>query len=627
MALQRNSKQKKDLLVAGIMALGIAGLFLVLFYVFPNSAGSWIHLVERKTLDSYFKKVSRHLKADPTIVIITINDEALNVMQPRYGRWPWPRRAMGEIVEYLHHVGARVIGIDVLYPEVNLSDPAGDRFFVQQVKSAGNVILAANYSATNDPLLPFGPLYQACSGTGGIDFTADPDGPTRRYRLLYPREDGIHPGLALAMAQFLKTPIDWTHLPLDHYNSYRINWYGPQGQFTYIGANKVLEAYQEWKQNPHDADLHEEASQFLKNKIVLVGVTATGLFDLRANPYSPIYPGIEVHATALSNLIRGDFIHSLPMGWGIFYLFLVGFASAGAGILLRSPLKESLFALGIISLIFLFGTQSFARDYWVPTALPLMTVLGTVMATLFWNYLTTGKEKRFIRQAFARYINEEVLDVLLNDPEKLQLGGENVNVTVLFSDIRNFTSLSENRPPDEVVAWLNEYLTEMVDIVFHYQGTLDKFIGDAIMAFWGAPIKTPNHPDLAVQAGIAMLKKVEELRARWQQEGKPESGKPELRIGIGINSAEMTVGNIGSERSQSYTVIGDGVNLASRLETLNKTYATSMIVSEFTYERVKEKVVARFLDEVKVKGKEKSVKIYEVTDWRGADTPPFSVES
>ena len=310
--------------------------------------------------------------------------------------------------------------------------------------------------------------------------------------------------------------------------------------------------------------------------------------------------------------MQHHFIRVIPPAVGILYVLGITIIMSLVGRSLRSPIKETLFILFLVGLIITCGLLSFAHNLWIPIALPLLTLFLMATSTIFWNYFTTGREKRFIRGAFARYINEDVLDELLSDPEKLELGGENATLTVLFSDIRGFTSLSEKLAPNEVVALLNEYLTAMVDIVFEYHGTLDKFIGDAVMAFWGAPIKTADHAASAVRAGLAMLAKAQELRTKWLAEGKPA-----LEIGIGINTAEITVGNIGSSRSQSYTVIGDGVNLASRLESLNKTYHTHLIISEFTYAQVRDQVEARLLDDVQVKGKEQSVKIYEVTGWRG----------
>ncbi|MBI1909372.1 MAG: adenylate/guanylate cyclase domain-containing protein [Deltaproteobacteria bacterium] len=603
----------KKILLAGLLSLFFSVFFLFLFYGSPRNAGAWLHLMERKILDAEFRNIPRSVKADPSIVIVTINDTALRAMEPKYGRWPWPRRVMGEMVEYLRAIGVRAIGIDILYPERNAKDPQGDRFFVDQVHKAGKVVLAADFPENRKPLFPFASLFKASAGIGGVHLSADPDGPTRRYQHLYHSEGKTYPSLALGVAQQLSLQIQPEKIPLLKNGTFNLHWYGPKGAFPYIEADKILEAREEWKSGGPEAGLHEQASEFFKDKVVFIGVTATGLFDLRANPYSPVYPGVEIHATALSNLWHGDFIRRAPPPAVILFVLLIPLL-AGLGIVMaQSPLKELLVTALASILATTCGILAFQKSgLWVPIALTQTVLLVNAATLISWNYFTTGREKRFLRNAFARYLTEDVLKELLNHPEGLKLGGENATLTVLFSDIRDFTTLSEKLKPDEVVALLNEYLTAMVDIVFQHQGTLDKFIGDAVMAFWGAPVKTEDHAAKAVRAGLAMLEKVGEIRARWQSQGKPL-----LKIGIGINTAPITVGNIGSEKCQSYTVIGDGVNLASRLESLNKTYHTELIVSEFTYERIREKAIARTLDEVKVKGKEQSVKIYEVTGWKG----------
>lgn len=590
----------------------VALLFFFLYYPAGKSAGAWIHFLERKALDIGFTRFSSVVKPDPDIVILAINDKVLQEMEPTLGRWPWPRRVMGEIVDYLHQVGVQGIGIDILYPERDLKDPQGDLFFAAKIKEAGNVSLAADFPepifgrTDRFPLFPFDDLLKVARAIGGVHLFADPDGPTRRYRLVYTDHDHSYPGLALSLLPSETAKAILKEAPLLPDGTYLLRWYGPQGTFRYIEAHKILQARKEFLSG--GGALHQQASSFLKDKRVLVGVTATGLFDLRVTPFSPVYPGVEVHATALSNLKNSQFLYQPSPGMVVLYVVLVAILAGLIGALLENPfLETSLMILltlmnGLVGLIAL-KTYSF----WVPVALPALAVFIISASHLSWNYFVTGRDKRFIREAFAKYINEEVLSELLKNPEKLKLGGENVPLTILFSDIRGFTSLSENLKPDEVVSLLNEYLTAMVDIVFAHGGTLDKFIGDAVMAFWGAPVKRSDHAERAVQTGLAMLKKVEEIREKWQKEGKPS-----IRIGIGINTGLVTVGNIGSARSQSYTVIGDEVNLASRLESLNKEMKTEMIISESTLSTLRDKIKYRPLGEVKVKGKEKMVNIYEV---------------
>jgi adenylate cyclase len=223
--------------------------------------------------------------------------------------------------------------------------------------------------------------------------------------------------------------------------------------------------------------------------------------------------------------------------------------------------------------------------------------------------MTEQREKKYIRQTFSKFVSKSVVDELLKDPDKLKLGGEKKILTVLFSDIRGFTTISERLTPEALVEHLNEYLQAMTDIVFKYYGTLDKYVGDEIMAFWGAPIPQDDHAVLAARASVEMMRVLGELNRKWVSEGKPE-----LHIGIGLNTGDMVVGNMGSSSRMDYTLMGDNVNLGARLEGTNKVYGTNIIISEATYEYVKEHIVARELDLIRVKGKELPVKIYELVD-------------
>jgi len=223
--------------------------------------------------------------------------------------------------------------------------------------------------------------------------------------------------------------------------------------------------------------------------------------------------------------------------------------------------------------------------------------------------LTEQQEKKYIRQTFSKFVSKTVVDELLKHPDKLKLGGDKKILTVLFSDIRSFTTISEKMTPEELVEHLNEYLQAMTELVFKYDGTLDKYVGDEIMAFWGAPIPQDNHALLACKCAVEMMQVLEQLNKRWVQ-----MNKPALHIGIGINTGEMVVGNMGSASRMDYTLMGDNVNLGARLEGTNKQYGTGIIISEFTYEHVKDHVIARELDLVRVKGKQLPVKIYELID-------------
>ncbi|MEW6040639.1 MAG: adenylate/guanylate cyclase domain-containing protein, partial [Elusimicrobiota bacterium] len=252
---------------------------------------------------------------------------------------------------------------------------------------------------------------------------------------------------------------------------------------------------------------------------------------------------------------------------------------------------------------FIFAKFNFHMDFLKPG----LSIILSFSGVMGYRLLTEEKEKRWIKKTFSYYLSPTVIDELAGNPDKLRLGGERKILTVLFSDIRNFTTISEKLNPEEVVGILNEYLSAMTDIVFKHSGTLDKFIGDAIMAFWGAPIYSEDHAEKAVECALEMIDKLKELQEEWKRQNKPI-----IDIGIGINTGEMVVGNLGSHQRMDYTVIGDNVNLGSRLEGLNKQYATHIIISEATNEAIKHKFKSKSLGQVSVKGKEKPVTIFEL---------------
>jgi adenylate cyclase len=248
-----------------------------------------------------------------------------------------------------------------------------------------------------------------------------------------------------------------------------------------------------------------------------------------------------------------------------------------------------------------------AQRIWIAAFLPTATLALNYAGIVSYRFFFEERERKRVHNTFGQYVAPGIVNQLLEHPELLRLGGEEKNLTAMFSDIRNFTGISETMSPQDLVGLLNEHLSEMTDVVFHYRGTLDKYIGDSIMAFWGAPYPQPDHAENACKAGLAMLKTLEVLQARWKAVGKPQ-----LNIGIGINTGPMLVGNMGSKRRFNFTIMGDNVNLASRLETLNKTFGTRLIISGTTWEAVQDKMLARELDLIRVPGKMRPVKVFEL---------------
>ncbi|MBJ6765740.1 adenylate/guanylate cyclase domain-containing protein [Myxococcaceae bacterium JPH2] len=346
----------------------------------------------------------------------------------------------------------------------------------------------------------------------------------------------------------------------------------------------------------------------VRGKAVLVGLTLTGNFDQRVTPFSEFEPGVFVRAAFLSNILGRDFlVRPLLARW-----LEMGFMLASAWLLARLlPRVRYAWKLGTVALLmfayaavdqFLFGW-----GVQVATAVPLATVGACAFAVLFLGYRSVDQEKARLRHAFQHYLDSSVMEQVLAHPERLKLGGERRELTVLFSDIRGFTTLSEQLTPERLVSLVNEYLTPMTDVVFAHGGTLDKYIGDALMCFWGAPVAQPDHALRACRAALGFLEALQRLNAGWRA-----AGLPEVDIGVGLSTGPMNVGHMGTHGRFSYTVMGDAVNLGSRLEGLNKEYGTRVLISEQTWLQVREHVTARRLGAVRVKGKHAPVGVYEL---------------
>ncbi len=348
----------------------------------------------------------------------------------------------------------------------------------------------------------------------------------------------------------------------------------------------------------------------LKDKIVLVAAySVTGIAtDEKQSPYGAMF-GIEHHANTLNTILNQDFLFRMTDMQNLIVLLVIALV---LGLLLpRLSIVWSLAITGIFLILYIVGAY-FLFDifnYIVALATPVIQVGFMFTLIITYRVLTEQREKRYIRQTFSKFVSKTVVDELLKKPEMLKLGGEKKILSVLFSDIRGFTTLSERMTPEHLVDHLNHYLQAMTDIVIKYDGTLDKYVGDEIMAFWGAPIPQNNHALLSCKAAIEMMTKLKEMNTHWRQEGKDA-----INIGIGINTGEMIVGNVGSSSRMDYTLIGDNVNLGARLEGTNKIYSTNIIISEYTYEQVKEQVIVRELDLIRVKGKDRPVTIYELID-------------
>lgn len=408
-------------------------------------------------------------------------------------------------------------------------------------------------------------------------------------------------------------------LPVDSKGQLTIDYYGKQMSVAYVPAKELFSEFDEMTIQQkvlgnNNAQLVIETKKvkkkdFFKDRKVIVGATATGLYDLRTTPLEPNYPGPEIHMTVLANLLDQSFIKywNQESKWMPWLVLIIGVLVSIAWSYLGAMVSMSML-LGLNLAFWGLDLFLFTKYKILISSLFIIIQLSVVyfVITVF-KYFTEERKKKELKQTFSKYVSPAVVDEILKAPDNLKLGGRKQRMTVFFSDLRGFTTISEKLSPTDLSNLLNRYLTPMTEIVFENKGTLDKYMGDAIMAFFGAPISDKEHAKQACRCALKSMEKLKELQAQFKAENFPH-----IDIGIGINTGEMSVGNMGSNIVQNYTVMGDSVNLGSRLEGINKEYGTHIIISEFTNEEVKDAFVTREVDRVKVKGKNEPVRIYEL---------------
>lgn len=402
-------------------------------------------------------------------------------------------------------------------------------------------------------------------------------------------------------------------IPVDAEGRLNINYAGPQRMFPYISVTELLNNKNQMtisqRVKGKIKKIQVDKKSFLKDKIIFIGATAVGIYDLRVTPFEENFPGVETHANIAENILQKQFFKSIPDEPIYMLLFILIFGLILSFAIARTgAINGSLVALATLFVIYFIDKYIiFHQGIVIAIVLPLLLTISIYTLLTVYKYLTEERNKKELKGTFQKYVSPAVVNEILSHPEKIKLGGRKENMTVMFSDLRGFTTLSEKLDPEVLSAFLNRYLTPMTRLVFKHDGTLDKYIGDAIMAFFGAPISYKDHAKKCCITGLEMLEKLKELNKEFEKEQLPP-----LDMGIGINTGDMSVGNMGSDIVRSYTVMGDAVNLASRLESINKSYGTKIIISEFTYKQIQPDFTVRELDWVRVKGKQLPVKIYEL---------------
>jgi len=587
------------------------------------------------------------------------------------GRWPWPRLVHASLLDYLARAPAQVIVYDVLFTErqqgsFRIGDTAwtgaeSDRALASSAARAGNVVFTADVTADEvaqmgargverlrlgqpfppdaafesrpGVILPYDELTDAAAAVGHNFAIYDPDGPVRRTAPFVRVGDVGVPSLGVA-AVMLAGPVPKDAIRRENGTlivgqasaplvSARIpNLYGPSTnaqRMLICFTGPVLKDGKPTYQDYSFYDLFYSEQQILagekpavdpamfRDKIVVIGTTAAGLRDLFTVPFAEgSMPGMQIHANVIDNLLSQRFMRPVGQGLNALVLFGCALAVGVAGTALAVWPAAGLAVLVILAIgwasVLLFG-----QGMWMEVAKPVLAVSFAMFGSTAYQYFVEGREKRQVKRTFSRFVSKDVYEQLVADPASAKVGGARREMSVLFADIRGFTTFTERGRPEDVVSQLNVYFSRMVEVVFANRGTVDKFVGDMVMALFGAPLADPDHADHAVQAALGMLDALRDQNARWAAEGKPH-----LEIGIGVNSGEMVAGIIGSDTIMSYTVIGDAVNLGSRIESLNKEYGTRLIVSEGTRARLKGRYDMKPLGAVTVKGKSEPVNIFEV---------------
>lgn len=657
--------------VRAIIALCLTITFVMAWMQWrPGYAGAMLQRIDLMIYDLRFNVMLPYVERAPAkqpVVIVDLDERSLKEV----GQWPWDRKVIAQLVEKLSGYGAISVTFDVVFsePERNMAlevargasgglaqelSTIAPAFDYNQIMAntmskvdvvLGYILHEEDYHVNNVPpsniVMPSDavretntsvyrgytsnlPVLQAASrGVGYINGRPDVDGIVRRMPLFERLGEQLVPGLAMQTVMtfllldevtpaFIATPNGMSiqgvqmgehFVRTDMGGRLLIPYIGRRGSFPYVSATDVL---------------HDRADgSVLAGSIVIVGPSAVGLSDLRTTPVGPNYPGVESQATVIDALLRGDAPYQPDYAIGLNLMAIVVFGILLACIMpLLGPGLMSL--LGFSAMAALLGFNFWAwqkHGLDLPVSAPLLTVLSLYVINLTFGFLSTAQQKDQIKGMFGQYVAPAHIDRLLGDPAALSFQGESKQMTVLFSDIRGFTTISEKLTANELKDVLNRYLTPMTEVIFDQFGTIDKYVGDMIMAFWGAPLDDPNQQEHAVMCAILMQRRLTQLREEFRKDGYPD-----VYAGIGLNTGMMNVGDMGSSYRRAYTVLGDAVNLGSRLESITKFYGVGCLISETTKTGLEDKILFREIDNIIVKGKKEPILVYEPVETREAAT-------
>lgn len=650
--MQFKTKTKK--IGVYILSLSVMLISIIALYIFfPKSLES----IDNRLRD-YMFILRGEIPQNEKVIIVDIDEKSLK----QIGQWPWSRDVLSVMLENLTNAGVAIIGFDIVFAEEDRTSPHKilkkfnlngsnvpnyDEQFAQTIANTPTILgyqfqlNDTSFIEEKTPQIPaifieknkdFDvdyvingkgtilniPIVQDNSYSSGFfNNVPDESGIIRSVPLVIRYNEQLYPSLAFellrAALDVKKVVVNYNNLgvqdislgditiPTDRYGRIIVNYRGKEKTFKYISAGDIINNTFNQKD--------------IEGKVVLVGTSAAGLFDLRATPFESVFPGVEVHANVIDNILQGDFLSkpSWADGANIMHIVLLGL------ILFLVVINLNIYFIPISIGVFLAVDMYliyyvlFYKGMILNIFFPLFTVIITSAVAVLVNYLFEIRQSNMIKHKFASKVSPKVMeDLLKNENDTLQ--GQSKEVTVFFSDVRGFTNISEAMPNAKaLIEFLNQYMEPMSDIIMKHEGTIDKFIGDAIMAYWNAPSDVKNHQDKAVKASLEQIKHLKVLNEKLKSENKPT-----IDIGIGLNCGVAVVGEMGSSGRSDYTVIGDPINLGARLESLCKYYDSKLNISNFMKENLKEEYVLRFLDLVKVKGKTEPVEIWQVLDFGSA---------
>jgi adenylate cyclase len=649
----------KRLIQGGIVGFVAAGVVL----------GLWntgvLERVEDATWSWRVALFAPRSRPHPQVKVILLDQASLDWGKNENGwAWPWPRSVYGPLLDFCKRGGAKVVAFDVLFTEPSAYEAADDEELGKAIRRTpafvGALALGTQSgTATNWPAgaLPLGPLvsgldqWLAHGRTGqvtapratfpipevatnatllaNVSDEPDADGQFRRASLFRIFDGRAVPALSLAAYLAgeksagaippIRLEDGWLEIgqrkaPIDDRGRALLGFRGKNGMHETFSAAAVIQS----ELRLQAGEIPVLNPEVFKDACVFFGFSAPGLLDLRPTPLSRVCPGIEIHATCIDNLLTAGFLRDAPAWLVTMVTLLLGLLS-GAAVALSRKTRQSLLAVAcFLPLPVLAAFGAYPLGWWWPLVGPEAAVATALAGGIVLNYATEGRQKAFLKRAFKHYLGADVIDQIINDPARLRLGGEKRPLTLFFSDIEKFSSFSEKLDPETLTSLLNEYLTDMTDIILEEGGYLDKYIGDAIVAFWNAPAAQPDHAARAVRAALRCQRKLAERRAHFQS----KTGVV-LKARIGLNSGEVTVGNMGSRDRFNYTVLGDAANLASRLEGANKTFGTYNLISETTWAQSQDQFIGRQLGRIRVVGRQQPVRVYEVLGFAGEPLPGF----